>query len=72
MMQRISIYFRLSLLYCCDQPKLYWCYPDLLSNLAYQRLIQALAVLDAPTDRIPMAWPDFFRGGTQAEKHFAV
>src|SRR5439155_13821865 len=70
--QRIAIQVGLPLPYRCDQSEFRWRDPDFLQNLADQRLIEALASLYPPPDRIPMTRPYFLPGRPQAEQHFAI
>ena len=71
-MQRIAVDFRLPLSHCGDQPEPGRRNAGLFENLTDKRLLEALAILDMPADRVPMAGPDFFRGRAQAEQDFAI
>ena len=71
-MARIAIDFRLPLSHRGDQPEKGRRHAGLFLNLADQGLIEALAILHMPADRIPMAGPHFFRWRTQAEQNCAI
>src|SRR5882724_9557214 len=71
-MQCISVNFRLPFLDRCDQSEPGWGNPDLFPGFPDECVLEALAILHVPADRIPMLRPDFFRRRTQAEKHLAI
>ena len=72
MVQGISVDFGLPFPDRRNQSETRWRDPDFLLEFAGQRVVEALAVLNASSDRIPMARPSFLPWRTQAEKHFAI
>jgi hypothetical protein len=72
MVQGISVDFRLPFPERRNQSELRWRNPDFLLEFADQRVVEALAVFNVSSDRIPMARPNFLPRRTQAEKHFAI
>src|SRR5690349_17794181 len=71
-MQRVAVEFRARLSDGREQPEPGRRHPDLLPALADQRLVEALAVLDTPSDRVPVKWPGGLPCRTQSQQYLAA
>ena len=63
--QRISMNFGEALLECCNEFKPTWYYPDFFPGFTNKSIVEALPLLNVPSNYIPMAGPCSFRGRTQ-------